>query len=318
MLDAILAGRLIGASLACGLNLYATFATLGIAGRSDWIDALPAPLRGLEHGLLIGTALVLLTMELALSLSRWAHSIWESAHTVVRPVGAAALTWMTLDALPLVPRVAAGLVAAALALGVHMVKLGLRVVLPGRRLHRVTATLAEAALAATLVMLVLLQPALAATAVAAMIVLLALLGPALARSAVFAARALVARLRGFFGTRGWRSPSEMPAALRALVAPRPTGSAILAARAALTNGRLRGAWRNGWLVIDDAGAAFLHRRMTRARRIPLETLPAASARAGVLADVVQVSGSGSPFTLHLLKDGPPVEAMLGALRTHAS
>ena len=315
MLDGILAGRLLGGSLACGLSLYATIAVMGLATRLGWIDTLPAGLRGLQHGFLIGTALFLLIVELVASSLRLGHSIWESIHTVIRPLGAAALVWIGLDAAPPFWRAFIALAAGGAALAAHGAKLGLRVVMSGHRRQRIAATAIEALIAAALVLAVLLHPVAAATAVIALLTVLLVIGPALLRGAAFAARAVAARLRGFFGVRRWRGPADLPSALRALLVHSAVGSPEpVAVRAALGNGQLRGAWRNGWLVIDDLGSAFLHRACTRPRRIRLEPGDVRPVRNGFLADVIDLAGDGSRFTLHLLKDGPPTEVTIGALR----
>ncbi len=315
MLYAILAGRLLGAALACGLNLYATIATLGLAARLGWIDSLPPALRGLEHGLLIGGALFLLGLELIASAVRFGHSLWESAHTFVRPVGAAALAWLALESAPVGARLPATALAATVALTAHGMKLGLRVAAVRERWQRMAATAAEAAAASILTAAVLFQPAAALSAVVVIGVLVLALGAAPLRGAAFAARAVIARLRGFFGTRQWRGTGDLPRALRPLVTRSTIASGPpRAVRAALGNGRLRGAWRNGWLVLDDRGAGFLHRRLARPRRIPLDGVDAGPVRKGFLADVVVLTGQNARFTLHLLKDGPPAEATVGALR----
>ena len=61
----ILAGQLLGTAFACGLNLYATIALLGIASRAGWITNLPPGMTGLEHGLVIGSAAALYIVEFA-------------------------------------------------------------------------------------------------------------------------------------------------------------------------------------------------------------------------------------------------------------
>src|SRR4051812_10683937 len=88
---AILAGQLLGTAFASGLNLYATVALLGMASRFHWIHQLPTGLRGLENGLVIGSALLLFVIEFVVEKVQYAGAVWDAIHTIVRPFAAALL-----------------------------------------------------------------------------------------------------------------------------------------------------------------------------------------------------------------------------------
>jgi hypothetical protein len=60
---AVLLGQLLAIAFACGLNLYATVALLGLASRLGWMSGLPPGLRGLENGFVIGSAALLYLFE---------------------------------------------------------------------------------------------------------------------------------------------------------------------------------------------------------------------------------------------------------------
>ena len=61
-MDLVTLGRLLGFSLAAGVNLYATVAILGLAARYDWVE-LPPQFDTFNHGIVIGVALAMYLIE---------------------------------------------------------------------------------------------------------------------------------------------------------------------------------------------------------------------------------------------------------------
>lgn len=119
-------GRTLGFSLAAGVNLYATVAMLGLAARFDWVD-LPPQYQAFNNTWIIGAALVLYVVEFVADKIPWFDSLWDSVHTLVRPVGGALIAVATLgDASPTVEALVA-LAGGTLAAGGHFTKAGTRV-----------------------------------------------------------------------------------------------------------------------------------------------------------------------------------------------
>src|SRR5215217_2944529 len=105
-----------GFSFAAGINLYATVAILGLASRFDWV-ALPPQFRVFDNDIVIGAALVLYVVEFVADKIPWVDSMWDAAHTVIRPLGGALIAVATLGhASPAVEGLAA-LVGGTLAAG---------------------------------------------------------------------------------------------------------------------------------------------------------------------------------------------------------
>jgi hypothetical protein len=120
-------GRTMGFSFAAGINLYATVAILGLASRFDWV-ALPPQFAVFDNDVVIVTALVLYVIEFVADKVPWVDSIWDTMHTVIRPVGGALIAVATLgDASPAVEGLAA-LLGGTLAAGTHFTKAGTRAV----------------------------------------------------------------------------------------------------------------------------------------------------------------------------------------------
>jgi hypothetical protein len=118
-------GRTLGFSFAAGINLYATVAILGLASRFDWVD-LPPQFRVFDNDIVIGAALVLYVVEFVADKIPWVDSMWDAAHTIIRPLGGALIAVATLGhASPAVEGLAA-LLGGTLAAGTHFTKAGTR------------------------------------------------------------------------------------------------------------------------------------------------------------------------------------------------
>lgn len=119
-------GRTFGFSLAAGVNLYATVAILGLASRFGWVS-LPAQYEAFDNDWIIGTALVLYVIEFVADKVPWVDTLWDSVHTLIRPVGGALIAVATLgDASPSLEAFVA-VAGGALAAGSHFTKAGTRV-----------------------------------------------------------------------------------------------------------------------------------------------------------------------------------------------
>jgi hypothetical protein len=115
-----------GFSFASGINLYATVAILGLASRYGWVS-LPPQYQVFNNPWIIGGALVLYVVEFVADKIPWVDSMWDAVHSVIRPVGGAAIAVATLgDNSPLAETVVAVL-GGALAASTHFSKAGTRV-----------------------------------------------------------------------------------------------------------------------------------------------------------------------------------------------
>jgi hypothetical protein len=309
----LLFGQLLGTAFACGINLYLTVAFLGLAARFGWIEGLPTGLRGLENAIVIGSALVLVLVEFVVDKIPYVDSFWDAVHTLVRPLAAAFLAFLALSVAPLELRLTGAVFAGLIALAAHASKAGVRVILNARPRPRVTfmLSLLEDILAVVVTVTALTEPAVGLLAAVFFFIATFLFARSLWRAALLGVRASTARLRGFFGSPGWRHVTRLPRVYRSLVQPEEVGTKpTVATRAALLGIRGAGAYRNGWLLLERGRTAFLYRSRLRARRLELPIASAASVRKGILTDIVEVQAERVRFTLFLLKDGPPTDIVL--------
>ena len=119
-------GRTMGFSFAAGINLYATVAILGLASRYGWV-ALPPQFQAFDNDWIIGTALVLYVVEFVADKIPWVDSVWDAVHTVIRPVGGAAIAVTTLGETSTTTETMVALLGGALAASTHLTKSGTRV-----------------------------------------------------------------------------------------------------------------------------------------------------------------------------------------------
>ncbi len=113
---------------ATGLNLYLTAVALGIAERMHWI-ALPGDLTILGNPLVILLALLLYLVEFVIDKIPFLDSAWDSVHTLIRPVGGAALVSMAFGQSPETVQHIAATVAGFSSLSAHLGKAGSRILI---------------------------------------------------------------------------------------------------------------------------------------------------------------------------------------------
>jgi hypothetical protein len=112
-------------AFASGLNLYATVAVLGLCQRFELV-ALPPQFEPFGHPVVIGVALALYLVEFVADKIPWVDSLWDAIHTVIRPVGGAAVAITALGSPSPEMDALAGVLGATVALATHLTKAGAR------------------------------------------------------------------------------------------------------------------------------------------------------------------------------------------------
>ena len=118
-------GLALGAGFSSGLNLYATIATLGLLERYGVIH-LPDSLQVLSHPWVLGIALALYAIEFLADKIPYVDTVWDAAHTLIRPPAAALLAYGATVAAPAEWRWSAALLAGGVALTSHSTKASTR------------------------------------------------------------------------------------------------------------------------------------------------------------------------------------------------
>lgn len=121
-------GVALGLATLAGLNLYLTVLVAGCAVRFHWIDLSGAyeQMAILGHPWVLGVAGALFVIEFFADKMPWVDSMWDVAHTVIRPVGAIFLTLAVLGKMDPAAVTVAVLLAGTAALSTHGTKSGIR------------------------------------------------------------------------------------------------------------------------------------------------------------------------------------------------
>lgn len=108
---------------ASGVNAYAVVLLLGVFGATGLSDDIPATLQRPE---VLVTAGVLFLCEAVADKIPYLDSVWDTVHTVVRPLAGAWIGALLAGQSGSLPDVAAGLLGGSTALASHAVKTGTR------------------------------------------------------------------------------------------------------------------------------------------------------------------------------------------------
>ena len=305
----VLLGQILGVAFACGLNLYATVAALGILSRLDLV-VVPAGLRGLEGGIVIASALVLFLVEAILDRIPHVDSVWDTVHTLIRAPAAALLAVGVLWGRPGSLLIAGALIALLAALAAHATKAGIRMSLHAAGTHdgqRWIST-AEDVLAVGFAMAAFAVPIPTLLVVGTLLGVLLVVGLRFWRAFGLGLRALLAWFRALFARPRWQEADELPRDLRSLLDQPPLGGAPpRGARAAVHGVAGTGDYRNGWLVLTGDGPVFLYRTLFGSRRVDLPPARSIEPTSALWANTLRVRSDGGEYTLYLLKGGPAIE-----------
>ncbi|MEU1040876.1 DUF4126 domain-containing protein [Streptomyces sp. NPDC005551] len=108
---------------ASGINAYAVVLLLGVFGATGLSDEVPESLQRPE---VLITAAVLFLCEAVADKIPYVDSVWDSVHTVIRPVSGAVVGALLAGQSGSLPDLAAGAVGGSTALASHAVKAGTR------------------------------------------------------------------------------------------------------------------------------------------------------------------------------------------------
>ncbi|MCX4732589.1 DUF4126 domain-containing protein [Streptomyces sp. NBC_01363] len=108
---------------ASGINAYAVVLLLGVFGTTGLTDEVPASLQRTDVLVVAG---VLFLCEVVADKIPYVDSVWDSVHTVIRPVAGAVVAALLAGESGSLPQLAAAAVGGSTALMSHLVKAGTR------------------------------------------------------------------------------------------------------------------------------------------------------------------------------------------------
>ncbi|WP_406197739.1 DUF4126 domain-containing protein [Kitasatospora sp. NBC_01560] len=156
--------------LASGINAYAVVLLLGLLGRFAEAGSVPP---ALERTDVLIAAAVLFLLEAVADKIPYVDSLWDTVHTVIRPIAGATVGALIASADPgSLPEVAAGAVGGTTALVSHLVKASLRMAVntSPEPASNIVVSLAEDLSVAGLVTLAIFHPWAAASIAAVLLI----------------------------------------------------------------------------------------------------------------------------------------------------
>ncbi|WP_142216581.1 DUF4126 domain-containing protein [Streptomyces sp. SLBN-118] len=185
---------------ASGINAYAVVLLLGVFGATGLTDEVPASLQRTDVLIVAG---VLFVCEAVADKIPYVDSIWDSVHTVLRPVAGAVVAALLAGDSGSLPELAAAAVGGSSALMSHLVKAGTRMAIntSPEPFSNIAVSTAEDLGVAGIIIFALFHPV-AAALVAGTLLALGLV------TVVF----LASRIRRFWRRRAQRREGKRPAA----------------------------------------------------------------------------------------------------------
>lgn len=309
-----LIGSSLGLGLLAGIRLYATVLAAGLAIRLGWIT-LPSVLGHLQvlaDERVLWAAGVGCLMEFFADKVPWVDSLWDSVHSVIRPIGAALLGSTIIGPSDPGMQLVIALLCGGVALTGHSAKAATRLMVnhSPEPFSNIALSLAEDAAVPLGIWIAFEHPRVTLGILAVFLVLFAWLSPILFRAVRVQVLALQALLRRWFGSARAEAGDLLPAGTNLPIADRlrlfrsrmtdPLPATYLAAlRRVAPNAdspvcvkcvatrRLKGLRNSvGYLCFLEDAAVFLTRRGFRWRteKFPLEALRNVEFARGVLLD----------------------------------
>ena len=122
-------GTITGLALTSGLRLYSTILVVGLGMRFGWFTPPPAlgQLEVFSSTPVLIIAGVLYVVEFLADKIPWVDTVWDSIHTVIRPLGAGVVAATALGDVDPAMKTGAFLLSGAVALSSHSAKAGTRI-----------------------------------------------------------------------------------------------------------------------------------------------------------------------------------------------
>ncbi|MDP2997384.1 MAG: DUF4126 domain-containing protein [Bryobacterales bacterium] len=315
-----------GLGLVGGVRLYATVLVVGLGVRYDLIHLTPglSELRVLADTRVLAAAGIAYALEFIADKIPWVDSLWDTIHTLIRPVGAAMLAAAALGDFDPVTRTILVILCGGIGLSGHSTKAATRLVVnhSPEPFSNIALSLAEDFLVAVGAWLSIAHPLLMLGVVAAFLAIFAWLSPKIFRLLRLEIVALWAVGRKYLApSRPAAAPvppvysdgplakamtelesriQNLPEMFRGQLG-RPVALPCVKCAATKSVGGLRNSM--GYLCFDADGLVFVARRGFRFRvvTIALTEISGASLRRGLLLDRLDFKTGVRERSFHVFK-----------------
>ena len=291
-------GSILGIGFLSGIRLYATVLAIGLAVRLGWLelgDKL-SQLAVLADTRVLVVAGVLVALEFIADKIPWVDSLWDSVHTVIRPVGAALLGFQALGTSDPAMQAIVAILCGGMALTGHSSKAATRLAAnhSPEPFSNIGLSVLEDLFVPVGLWLALQHPVLTLSLLGIFLAVFLWLSPKIFRFLRVELTALAALLRKHFVPEATRG--EVLLGVRVPVGPE--GVRCVASKSI---GGLRHSI--GYLRFHPDRLDFVTRRLFRTRTytVPLRELEAARWREGLLLDELILKVGSQDRTFYVFK-----------------
>jgi len=195
-----LIGTMLGLAASAGVNLYLTTLVVGLSIRLGWLAHFPPELGLLGADWVLGVTGALYAVEFFADKVPWVDSLWDTVHTLIRPVGGAFLAIRTLGDTPPALDLVAALAAGGVAFSTHSTKASTRLLAnhSPEPFSNIALSLVEDAAVLGLSWLSLHHPLLALLLVVTFLVAFVFIAPKVFRMLRAQITFVIGRVRSFF------------------------------------------------------------------------------------------------------------------------
>lgn len=188
-------------ALASGVNLYATILVTGFSIKMGWIENYPSGLEILSSETLLIVTAIFYLLEFFADKIQIIDTVWDSIHTVIRPLGTALIALAAVYEFDPTISVLAAIAGGSVSLVSHSAKTGTRfsinVLSPLENIKNILISLVEDILVGVFSFLALKYPYLTAFIAIVLFVVLIILIPAIFRWLFFTLGAVFSLLTSF-------------------------------------------------------------------------------------------------------------------------
>lgn len=316
-----LLGSILGIGFLSGIRLYGTVLALGLAVRLGWLhlshDLSHLAVLGDTRVLVVAGALVVL--EFIADKIPWVDSVWDSVHTVIRPVGAAVLGFQALGPADPAMRAIVAILCGSIALTGHSSKAATRLAAnhSPEPFSNIGLSVLEDLFVPFGLWLAMRHPVLTFSLLAVFLSVFFWLSPKIFRFLRVEVTALASLVRRYFATKGATGVEV----LRGVAVPAGTEGVRCVA-----TGSIEGLRNSiGYLRVEPERVVFVTRRLFRTRTyaVPLGEVLEVRWRRGLLVDELTLRGGTRDRTFYVFKvreagAGAPARAGAPAPQQHRS
>ncbi len=297
-----LLGSILGIGFLSGIRLYATVLAIGLSVRLSWLHLSHdlSHLAVLADTRVLVVAGVLVALEFIADKIPWVDSLWDSIHTVIRPVGAALLGFQALGTADPARQAIVMILSGSLALAGHSSKAATRLAVnhSPEPFSNIGLSVLEDLFVPFGLWLALRHPAVTLSLLGAFLAAFLWLSPKVFRFLRVELTALALLVRKYIATEASRA--EVLLGVRAPAGPQ--GVRCVATKS------IEGLRHSiGYLRLGPGEVVFVTRRMFRARtyRIPVRELVEARWKEGLLLDELILRVGSGDRTFYVFKAPKP-------------